>query len=179
MSLIDSKDSEGSGLGEFKEARQLDISNKGDLFITDFGNNRVQILDSNLQYKRHISHHSMLKPCDVKLTPDEGYVLGDSLEQSSNCMHIFTHMGEKLRFVILNWIPNRLRCRGFCVDTFKKAIVIENATPQVKFFTKGGNLFETMNILGDTIGVAWMTNQKLVILSRYSFDNILEIYSSF
>ena len=59
MSLIASKNDEGFGIGEFMGPRQLDVSNKGDLFVADFGNNRVQILDGNLQYKRHISHHSM------------------------------------------------------------------------------------------------------------------------
>ena len=49
ISLIGSKNDEGSGIGEFMEPRQLDISNEGDLFIADFGNNRVQILDCNLE----------------------------------------------------------------------------------------------------------------------------------
>ena len=52
------------------EPRQLDISDEGDMFIAYFGNNLVQILDGNLEHKSHISHHSMLKPRDVKLTPD-------------------------------------------------------------------------------------------------------------
>ena len=186
ISLISSKNDIGSGIGEFMGPRQLDISKEGDLFVADFGNNRVQILDGNLQYKRHISHHSMLRPCDVKLIPDEIYVLGDSPEQSTHCIHIFTHMGEKLRSIVLNGIPNSVRCRGFCIDTFGDVIIIDNASHQIKFFTKEGNLFETMNIfsnetgcLDEIIGVAWMTNQKLVVLRKESTFKRLEIYSWF
>ena len=105
--------------------RQLDISNKGDLFVADFGNNRIQILDDNLQYKRHISHHSMLKPCNIKLTPaDEVYVLGFDFDS----IHVFTHMGKKLQSVILDGIPNSMRYRGFCVDTFGNIIIIDDTT---------------------------------------------------
>ena len=185
ISLIDSKDDKGSGIGEFMGPRQLDISNEGDLFVADFGNDRIQILDGKLQYKRHISHDSMLKPCDLKLTPDEVYVLGDTPKQSTYCIQIFTLMGEKLHSIILNKIPNNVRCRGFCVDTYGNIIIIDNATSQIKFFTKEGNLFETMNTLDriwssfkHIFGVAWMTNQKLIVLSTY-FCNRLEIYSSF
>ena len=183
ISLIGSKNDKGSGIGEFMEPKQLDISNEGDLFVADFGNNRVQILDCNLQYKRHISHHSMLKPCDIKLTPDEVYVLGDSPEQSTHYIHVFTHMGDKLRSVILNGIPNSMRCSSFCVDTCGNIIIIDDVTSQIKFFAKEENLCETMAITGrfsseykHPIGVAWMINQKLVVLSKY-FNDILEIYS--
>ena len=182
ISLIGSKNNSGSGIGEFMGPRQLDISNEGDLYIADFGNNRVQILNRNLKCKRHISHHSMLKPRDVKLTPDEVYVLGDSPEQSTQCIHIFTHMGEKLRSVILDRILNSVQCRGFCIDTYGNVIVIDNATSQIKFFTKEGNLFQTMDTNSTIpywskhlIGVAWMSNQKLVVLSK-GFRNRLKIF---
>ena len=136
ISLIGSKDDEGSGIGEFMGPRQLDISNEGGLFVADYGNNRVQILNGNFQYKRHISHHSMLKPFDVKLTPDEVYVLGESPEQSTHCIHIFTLMGEKLQSIILTGIPNSMHCRGLCVDTCGNVIIIDSTTSQIKLFAK-------------------------------------------
>ena len=184
ISLVNIKNDKGTGSGEFMEARQLDISNEGNLFVADFGNNRVQILDRKLQYKRHISHHSMVKPSHVKLSLDEVYVLGDSPEQSTHCIHTFTHMGEKLRSVILNGIPNCMRCRGFCIDTGGNVIITDDATSQIKFFTKEGNLFQTMDTFGKIagssevlIGVAWMTNHKLIVLSTH-ICNRLEIYYS-
>ena len=182
ITLIGSKNDIGSGIGEFMGPRQLDISNEGDLFVADFGNNRVQILDGNLQYKRHIFHYSMLNPCYLKLVADEVYVSGDSPEQSTNCIHIFTHMGEKLRSVILNVIPNSVRCRGFCIDTYGNVIITDNATHQIKFFTKEGNLFKTMDtfsmearFMDEIIGVAWMANQKLVVL-RTESTNIRNVF---
>ena len=183
INLIGSKNAKGSGIGEFIEPRQLDISEEGDLFVADFGDNRVQILDCSLQYKRHISHHSMLKPCDVKLTPDEVYVLGDGPWKSTNCIHIFTYMGEKLRSIFLNVFPKRMQCRQFCVDTCGNVIVIDDATQQIRFFTKGGDLFETMDTFGgipdQLIGVAWMNKHKLVAVSSKSVWTRLEIYSYF
>ena len=182
IGLICCKDDKGFCAREYSGSREFDISKEGDLFVTDCRNNRVQILDGNLKYKRHISHHSMLKPCDVKLTPDEVYVLGDNQEQSTYCIYIFTHMGEKLRSTILNGIPYGVRCRGFCIDPYGNIIIIDNATQQIKFFTKEGNLFETMNTFSGTssecghpFGVAWIGKQKLVVISG-DFWHSLEIY---
>ena len=84
----------GCGIGEFMGPMQLDISNDGDLFVADCGNNRVQILDSNFQYKRHISHHSMVNPCYLKLTSDKVYVI-DLPNPPTYRINIFTHMGDK------------------------------------------------------------------------------------
>ena len=181
ISLIHSMNDKGSGIGEFMEPRQLDISNEGDLYVADFGNDRVQILDVNLQYKRHISHHSMLKPCDVKLTPDEVYVFGDFPEQSTYCIHIFTHMGEIIRSVVLNEIPNSVRCRGFCIDTYRNIIIIDSGNSHIKFFTKEGNVFGKLESFGGgsfnlLFGVAWMGEHKLVVISGDYYCD-LEIYS--
>ena len=182
ISLICSKDDKSFGAREYSGSREFDISKEGDLFVTDCRNNRVQILDGNLKYKRHISHHSMLKPCDVKLTSDEVYVLGDSPEQSTNCFHIFTLMGEKIQSTFLNGIPNGVRCREFCVDNHGNIIITDNATHQIKFFTKEGNLFETMDTFSGTLsecehpfGVAWIGKQKLVVISG-DFWHSLEMY---
>ena len=49
------KDSD-SNIGKFMRSIQLDVSNEGDLYVADFGNNCIQILDGHLRYKRHISH---------------------------------------------------------------------------------------------------------------------------
>ena len=127
----------------------------------------------------------MLNPRDVKPTPDEVYVLEVGPEQSIQRIHIFTNMGEKLRSFLLDTIPNSVRCWGFCIDTYGNVIAIDNATHQIKFFTREGNLFQTMDTtttiryhFKHLIGLAWMSNQKLIVLSK-SFRNRLEIFISF
>ena len=74
----------GSGIGQFNQPKQLAVSANGDVFVPDSYNHRVQVLDNDLHYQRHISHHSMRQPRDVKLTPEEVYVLSSS----SPCVHI-------------------------------------------------------------------------------------------
>ena len=83
----------GSGIGQFDEPSQLSISANGDVYIADTNNNRIQILDSSLHPIREVTHPSIHRPYDLKLTT-EMYVLcpGDS-----PCVHVFTHTGHKLR----------------------------------------------------------------------------------
>ena len=70
-----------------------------------------------------------------------------------------------------------MRCRGFCLDTYGNIVIIDSGTSQIKFLSKEGNLIETMNIFSSIVGVAWRTDQKLVVLSTESAENRLEIYS--
>ena len=85
----------GSVHGKFMRPRQLTVSVSGEIFVTDYLNNRIQILDSYLKYRRCISHESMIQPNDVKVTEEEVYVLTYS---SSHCIHVFSITGVKLRF---------------------------------------------------------------------------------
>ena len=59
----------------FKEPRQIALSERGELYIADYGNHRVQVWDKNLKFIRNIEHTSLSYPIDVKVTTREIYVL--------------------------------------------------------------------------------------------------------
>ena len=63
----------------------------------DTNNDRIQILDYSLNPIREVTHPSMHRPRDVKLTTEDMYVLslGDS-----PCMHVFNHTGHKIHSLI-------------------------------------------------------------------------------
>ena len=63
--------SRGSGIGQFAQPSQLSISTNGDVYIADAHNDIIQILDSSLHPIREVTHPSMHRPYDVKLTIEE------------------------------------------------------------------------------------------------------------
>ena len=75
MHFIAKLGSQGFDLGQFNAPRGLTVSTNGDVFVADYGNNRIQILDGSLNYQRSLIDQTMKYPLDVKLTPDGVYVL--------------------------------------------------------------------------------------------------------
>ena len=90
----------GSGRGSSDEQLHfplgLTVSTDGDVFVADCNNNRIKILDESLRFKRHVTHQSMKKPRDVKLSRDEMFVLYGG----SPCVLVLTHAGEMTRSLI-------------------------------------------------------------------------------
>ena len=176
--------SSGSGIGKFNDPRQLAVSTNGNVFVTDHGNNRVQILDSELRYQRHISHHSMKLPIDIELTPNEVFVLC----QCSPCVKVFTYFGELLSSLITRG-PNGMQVYDpsfFCLDTDRNLLLNFDhwRSHQIKIFSKGGTLLHTLGVKGGEVGmfdrpkgIAYTNNLRLVVLLG-NLNYGLQIFSS-
>ena len=89
--------SEGSDNGQFKYPSQLTTDPIGRVFIADIGNNRICIHDPDLNHLRNITHPSMSRPWDVKVSRDRLYVL---CLFNNPCMHVLTLEGDKLHSLI-------------------------------------------------------------------------------
>ena len=172
----------GSVIGQFDEPRQLTVSTNGDIFVADFCNNRIQIFDSNLHYQRHISHHSLRKPLDVKLTPEEVFVLCET----SPCIIVFSLTGDLTRSLILHSDIGMQDCNPsfFCLDANCNLLLSDRLNLQTRIFSKEGTLLYTFGQFGHKVGISLLpqgiaitNNLKLVIVSRNIYYS-LQIYSS-
>ena len=172
----------GSGIGQFNDPRQLAVSTNGDIFVILFKSEQIQILNSNLHYKRHISHHSMVQPIDVKLTPDEVFVLC----YYSPCVKVFSYTGRLMRSLItLGGIGMQVNYPTFfCLDTDRNILLSDHTAHQIKIFSKEGTLLHTLGKYGRepgmhtySQGIALTSNLKLVIVSS-NRNYGLQIHSS-
>ena len=193
LHLIRSKEDLGFCVDKPNQVGRLAVSNSGDVFVADLYRHRIQILDGDLNYKRQISHYSMVNPCDVKLTADEVFVLCLNPLHSRYCILVFNQMGFKLRSIIprgLNeaefelprWVDPRYY-PVFCLDSFGNFIINDVKTDEVKFFTKEGTLFQKLGGFGSDpglflhiTGLTLTANHKLIVLSMYTHFN-LQIFS--
>ena len=180
INLVAKAGGKGSEFGQFDKPRQLIVSTKGEIFISDQGNNRVQILNSDLEYVRHISHHSMTLPCDVILTSVEIYVLSCS----SPCVHIFTIAGQKLRSLITWGVGMQVtNSYFFCLDANENFIISDRDAHNIKIFSNEGTLLQTLGERGHNVGLFYYPNgiaitkdRKLVVLS-WHYECSLQIFS--
>ena len=179
--LVASRGSRGSGVGQFNEPRQLSISTDGHLYIADRDNDRVQVLDRSLHPIREITHPSMHKPCDVKLTSEEMYILSS---EDSTCVHVFALTGCKKRSLITCGDGMQVtRAYFFCLSAKKCLIISDRSAHQIKLFSEEGTLLHTLGAPGleagtfnYPYGLTLTSNLKLVVTS-FNYNYQLQIFS--
>ena len=169
--LINEEGGIGSDTNNYNEPRQLAVFiTNGYIYVSDYYNHRIKILDEDLHYIRHISHTSMTTPSDVKLTPDAVYVLSDS---DAYCIHVFSHAGGKIQSLI----PCGYGPGGqveypyfFCLDSRGNFVISDCVLCQIRIFSKEGKLI--YKLIHDQwrtsskFGVAQTANEKLLTVSQ-------------
>ena len=136
MKLIQQVGKYGTGNLEFKYPRQLFISQVGDVFVCDKSNNRIQILNSILEFKIIFKHHSMTCPVDIKLEEELMYVL---TSVDNPCLHVFTQTGDKIRSILSRGENLQLtRPLFFCFDMNANIVVSDYDAHSIKIFTPEG-----------------------------------------
>ena len=173
MRLVAKLGSEGSGIGQFNDPLGLTVSTNGDVFVADWNNKRIQILDDSLHFQREITHQTMERPWDVKLTPDEVYVLC----AVSPCILVFSHAGEKIRHLITLGGAGMGMQIGlapfFCLDRNQNLLISDCLKHEVRIFSKEGTHLHTIGEQGHEVGmlshprgIVLTKNLKLIIVSK-------------
>ena len=174
LRLVARLGSRGSGVGQFNNPRQLCIHLNGDVYIADRDNNRIQILDSSLHPLREVTHPTMYRPCDVKLTTEELYVLNSN----SPCVLVLTLTGQMLRSLVT--LGDGMQVTTplfFCLDACMNLVISDCDANNIKVFSKEGNHIHTITIAFRPFGLALISNIKLATLSHSDID-MLQIFSS-
>lgn len=166
--------------GTFSFPISLSVSTHGEVYVADYSENKVQILNSSLHFLRNLTEQLIVCPYDIKLTADEVYVLCDD----SPCLHVFSHTGERLRSMLSRQVNNR---SYFCLDPVDNIIISDSGTETIKIFTKDGNHLLTIGEGGSfdshqrafylPRGLALTKDLNLVVVSHRD-NSCLQIFSS-
>ena len=171
--------SNGRGDYEFKGPTQLAVSSSRDVYIADVWNNRVKVLSSNLTFVRDITHPSVTQPIDVKLLPNELYILSC---EDSLCVHVLSYTGELLRSLISQGFGEQVSgADSFCVDSYNNVFISDWGSHQVKVFSDG-TLVQTIGEEGHEEGEFWypygvvVTLDSHIIVVSLNRNNTLQIF---
>ena len=176
MRLVAKLWSQGSGIGQFNYPHGLTVSTNGDVFVADHRNHRIQILDDSLHFQREITNQTMEHPRDVKLTPDEVYVL------CTRCIYVLTYTGNMIRSFDTDIIYRSYGVYAayfFCLDA-EQNIILRDWDNNIQILTKEGTDLHTIQQPQDNRdlgGITLTKNLKIVTVSS-SAPNQLIIYSS-
>ena len=150
FSLVTKQSTRGSQIGVFNFPLNLTVSTNGDVYVADCKNNRVQILNSSLQYLRTLTEQLIRSPCDIKLTADEVYVLC----RDNPCVQVFSHAGERLRSLLSSgYLMQVAHPDFFCLDAAENVLISDNSDHRIKIFSKEGNLIKTVGEEGHQPGM--------------------------
>jgi NHL repeat. len=87
--LLDSLGSRGSGDYQFDEPADIDVSNGLRIYISDSGNNRIQVYDRRFQY---LSSLPVRNPAAIHVTPFNEVLV---FEKNSKIMRLFDEFGQE------------------------------------------------------------------------------------
>ena len=112
---------EGSGPLEFNIPEGIAVHpTKGQIFIADKFNSRIQVFPENLSLSHTITQHrNILRPCDVALD-NEGYLYVTGYD--NHCITKLTTAGEYIK-------------RIAALDTIKKCLILTIAVVTTSLFT--------------------------------------------
>ena len=174
--LVAKLGSYGSGMEQFNYSYGLTVSTNGNVFVADYDNNRIQVLDDSLHFQREITHQAMEHPCDVKLTPDEVYVLC-----SNKYIYVLTYTGNMIRsFDTQPGYDIFITSFFFCLDAEQNIILRDWDDNNIRILTKEGthlHIIQQPQDSRDLRGIALTKNVKIVTVYREA-PNQLIIYST-
>ena len=161
----------GSDNRQFHHPCQLTTYSIGRVFIADYYNNRICIHDPDLNHLRNITHSSMSRPSDVKVSRDRIYVL---CPRNNPCLHVLTLEGDKLHSLITRGEgKDLLSPEFFCLDPLNNFVLSNYKSHSIRVFSPEGNLLHTIGREGHRqgmfhypTGVAVTPNGRLVCVTR-------------
>ena len=161
----------GSKNGQFNYPRQLTTDLIGRVFIADCNNDRICIHDPDLNHLRNITHPSLSRPSDVKVSRDCVYVL---CFDNNPPMLVLTLEGDKLYSLITCGEGMDVSCPlFFCLDSLNNFVLSDYYSHSIRVFSPEGNLLHTIGREGHQPGmfsypqgVAIAPNGRFVCVSK-------------
>ena len=163
----------GSNKRQFKLPCQITTDPIGRVFIAATNNYRISIHDPDLNHLRNITHQSMSRPFDVKVSHDRLYVL---CLNDNPCLLVLTLEGDKLHSLISCGVGmDVLHPLYFCFDPLNNFLLSDYESHSIRVFSPEGNLLHTigreghqLGMLYQPVGVAVTPNGRLVCVSDNS-----------
>ena len=109
----------------------------GDIFVCDYGNNRVQIFSKDFLFKSHFGKGILNSPCDIKLTNEYIYVLS----YTNPFLYSFNYNLTQVQNAVLDSISKHLKqAYSFCIDGAGNFIISDYSQNAIFLFNQEGNL---------------------------------------
>ena len=149
----------------------IDESN-GDIYICDYNNNRIQILNNDLSFKSQFGNDTLKSPRDVKLSKEYIYVL----DESNPCLHLFSYnhilqksvisRGEGMEVIFPFY---------FFVDQTENILISDFSSNFIHIFNTEFQLIHKIPVSNNPTGIT-VDKQGRVIVVSLAVKDCLQIF---
>ena len=164
---------EGRGELEFNIPFGLTIDESiGDIYICDYNNNRIQILNNDLYFKSQFGKDKLKYPRDVKLSKEYIYVL----DESNPCLHLFNYNHILQKSVISRGEGMEvINPYYFFVDQTKNILISDRDSNSIHIYNTEFQLFHKLSVSPYPMGIT-VDNSGRVIVVCQTGKYCLQIY---
>ena len=128
----------GNGEGQLNFPYGITINeSNGDIFVCDYGNNRVQIFSEDFLFKSQFAKEILKSPSDIKLTNEYIYVLSCT----KPFFFSFNYNLTQVQNTVLDSISKHLKQPySFCIDGAGNFIISDYSQNAIVLFNQEGDL---------------------------------------
>ena len=171
-SFINQFGKSGRKNGEFKSPRGITMHElTGDIFVCDYGNNRVQVFSGDYKFKYKFGN--LKHPQSIQLGSEGIWVL----DQSTPCLHLFNLDLTLRRRLITHGVAGQVRStRTFCLDSLGNILMTDFDSNTVSIFSREGVLLHEIQkgVVGP-VGIILDARGRIVVVSHRD-DNCLQFF---
>ena len=163
----------GNGELEFNYPFGLTIDeSNGNIYVSDFNNNRIQILSQDFLFISQFGKDTLESPRDVKLSKEHIFVL----DQSNPCLHLFNYDHILQKSVIS-------RGKGmqvvnpfyFFIDQTDNILISDNGSNSIHVFNKEIHLVHEISVSHDPRGITVDKRGRVIVVCQAE-NNCLQIF---
>ena len=160
--------SHGNGEFQFNYPSGLSADEyNGDIYICDYGNNRIQIIAENLQYKSQFAKDILHNPRDVKLYKDNIFIL----DESSPCFHIFNKDLVIQKSVVTRGEGQQVTNPWFCfIDKFGYILISNRNSNSILILNSESGFIHKISVSNYPMGITMDDEDGIIVVSQAGND---------
>ena len=164
---------QGRGELEFNNPFSLTIDeSNGDIYICDYNNNRIQILNNDFSFKSQFGKDTLKHPRDVKLSKEYIYVL----DESNPCLHLFNYNHILQKSVISRGEGMEvIYPYFFFVDQTENILISDLSSNSIHIFNTEFQLIHKIPVSNYPTGVTVDKPGRVIVVSR-AVKDCLQIF---
>ena len=130
---------------------------RNEVLVADGENNRIAVLNLELEYLREIGRGILKEPCDVKINLNKIFVLD---RNTSHNVLVFSKSADLLYSMIR--VQSGAGWMFMCLDQFSNILISNSVDKSIQIFTLEGQLIHSIQCEGYPRGVAVTNNNTIV-----------------
>ena len=157
----------GDKKGEFFFPRQLDKGPNDNLYIAEDHNNRISVLDTELNFLHYIEHKSLKTPMDIKFNRYSMFVLTCN---SNELVHMLDHNGTYIKAVVS--LDQKIHAWFFCLDMANNILISDWSHHVIRVYDENNAILHSIGKTGHDrgemhwpYGIATTKGGKLILAS--------------